>query len=194
VADEKRIRLVLKGSASDDDISDAAWKHNWLRWDEHQPGPDSPYEMIWITKDQQSSLHFVKDHLIGVDYFLAEGPKAEELMEQVKSEFKTYNLDELLAKAKRAKGRDQNIEVIYQLAVAAPAKADNQVLRVFEESATAKDADVRQAVIVAAGYVQWPEMETLLQRLAHDDPAPGPRHDAALMLEGLRQPKKGNAS
>jgi hypothetical protein len=49
-----------------------------------------------------------------------------------------------------------------------------------------EDPGVRQAVVVATGYLPWPDLVELVRELAEQDPVDHVRHNAGILLEGLR--------
>jgi HEAT repeat protein len=103
----------------------------------------------------------------------------------IRRHLKVFTVDEILEEAKRAKTRDDWIYVAYELAAAAPGDYDPRVVQVLERALESESPDVRRAAIIAMGYLEWPQLRPLLERVREKDPDPAVHNEARVMLEGL---------
>jgi HEAT repeat protein len=92
-------------------------------------------------------------------------------------------LDEALEALAGATDAPGIVDGLYFVAASAPPDQDDRVVAALDRAAGHDDPQVRRAVIVASGYLPWPPMRALLERL-QSDPDEAVRRDAGIMLEG----------
>lgn len=183
-------RLVLKGDVSREEVDQAARTLDWLWWQDVDRTAERPRETIWVTPDHESRVHYIEDFLIGLNYLLFEGPRADELASAALElpTLSVYPHDEVVAIGRVADSRDGLIQAVYLAGVAGlPGRPDDELLEVFRKCFASDDDDVRHAAIAATGYAGWPQLVDELERLVGSDPDEGVRRDAQLMLDGLRE-------
>ena len=180
----QKARFLLKESVSEDEIYTAALNNDWLWWDKTLSSEDNPYEVVWITDDEQKTIHYIEDHLINLRYLVAQGNDVEQLVEQIHSSLATYNKEEIRQLVEKATTRDEQVSAIYQVGIAAYQDYDSDFFELFKIGLSNPDAEVRKAAILAVGYVGWSEFREILQHLKTDDPDLTVRERASIMLEG----------
>lgn len=186
MSDEIR-RIALQESVTQKEVTAAGWRLNWLWQDVFPRSQNNPHEIKWVTRDKQTSIHYMEDFLIEVNYILAKGKDANEVIEQVRASLATYSEDDVRVMWEQATSPKQKVRAIYFAAIAAPQKYDPESFRFFERAFTDPDGEVRMAAIVASGYLGWPELKEILQQLTEGDPDADVRKNAQLMLEGMKE-------
>jgi hypothetical protein len=139
-------------------VQGKVWNFNWLLHSVIPQSEQNQYEIIWTTQDQQTSIHYIEDFLINVNYILAKDQEAEKVIEQVRSVLPTYNWQDIQAKWTQAGNTGERVQSIYYAAIVAPQTFDQAVMDFFEVAPSHSDTDVRLAVIVATGYLGWSEL------------------------------------
>jgi hypothetical protein len=180
----QKARFLLKESVSEDEIYTAALNNDWLWWDKTLSSEDNPYEVVWITDDEQKSIHYIEDHLINLRYLVAQGDDVEQIIKQIHSSLDIYNNAEIRQLVEKASTRDEHICAIYQVGIAASQDYDSEFFELLKIGLSNPDAEVRKAAILAVGYVGWSEFREILQHLKTDDPHLMVRERASIMLEG----------
>lgn len=178
-------RVPLRESVNRATLEDAAWSNGWLLWNEIERSDSTPHEVVWVLKDQKTSIHFVEDFVIDVDYLVIKGPDADKVLKEAVSSLDSYDKNDILELAKKAAKPEERIRAVYYAGAAGAGPFDRDLFGVIERAAEDEDAKVRRAAIVATGYLEWAQARKLLERLARDDPDDRVREDAKLMLEGL---------
>jgi hypothetical protein len=183
-------RFVVKEHVPRDQISVAAWDNRWIWLEEYEADDDRPYEKVWTTLDHQSSIHYIEDFVIGVRYLYVSNAQ-NDVIRQVISSIPVYTNDEVKQMAETAAGADGDaqgqIRAVYHLALTATRRSDAYVLDAIASALSNPTPEVRQAAILAVGYVGWPEFRVPLESLRRDDPDVDVRSDAKAMLEAMEE-------
>ena len=182
----KSQRLVLRDALDMKKIDSLAWDESWRIYNLVQASDKQPWEKIWLAKDDRVEIHLIKDHLIEVDYFLVRSRSVpvEPYVRVIADNFAVDTLKWLIARAGKGERREERLEAMYRMAVAAGDRVNDGVVAVIEDAFRSSDPEIRHGAIVAVGYIEWPEMRPVLEAAAEDDDA-DVRSDARLMLEGL---------
>jgi hypothetical protein len=176
-------RLLVRDEAPPHVMSALASDLGWLLDEYIEPGPGRPEEEIYDTGRPGTRGHFLADPVLGVRYLFLRGPDAGELAEELRGHEVFMPLDEALASLAGAGDPAGIVDGLYFVAASAPPDEDDRVVAALDRAAAHDDARVRRAVIVASGYLPWPAVRTLLERL-RSDPDEAVRRDAGTMLEG----------
>jgi HEAT repeat protein len=184
MADE-RARIALHETVTRQLVYRAAWDNNWDFHDTVERSEDAPAELIFVTRDKTTFVHFVEDFFIGLNYLVVRGPRAAEVAKQAHETMRTYRPEEALKAARQGLAGEGADRAVFLAAAAAPARFDPKFFKLFEEAAAHEDPEVRGAAVVSAGYAGWAEFRPLLERLKKSDPDERVREDASMMLESL---------
>ena len=161
----------MKPSVSDEEFDQAVWKteYNWIWIREVEAEEDNPYELVWETEDEQTSIHFIDDQWINLCYFVAKGKEPEKVIEQIRSSLDTYSVHDIHQMLNHATTPEEYIRAIHHVGVAAPQEYE--------------PALVRHAAILAITYVGWSEFKNVLKKMETSDPDPSVRQRASILLE-----------
>lgn len=180
-----QIRVPLK-DVTIDDVDTLAWREDWSFQASIPRTQDNPYEVIFTAEDG-TSIHYIEDFLLGVNYLLLEGEEPGPLAEDIRKKLPTYSVDETKRLVAQGKTRDELIGAIYLAAAATSPRFDESLFKLFEIALESDDPDVRSAAILGMGYAAWPEFKALLRRIEATDPDSRVRGDARAMLDSLER-------
>ncbi len=181
-----RTRVALQPGVEQDALDALAWDNDWIWQQEVERGDQNPYELIWTTEDEQTQIHYIDDFLLNVPYVLALGPAAEDIAAQVRTALPTYRWDAVQTLFTAAQTPAQQVQALHYAAIVAAPPDGAAVVALFDQAASSPVDEVREAVILAIGYLGWPDLLPILERVQQSDPLPRVRQSAARMLEGLR--------
>ncbi len=181
------IRLLLKEHVSEANVATEASHNNWLWWDLIERNNKNPYEVIWITKDKKTSIHYIYDHLIALRYLVVRGDKEEEITEQAKASLAVYSRGDIFSMVQQASSLEMLIQSVYHVAIAAPEKYDSEFFRLFEGFLSSSSVELRRATILAIAYVSWSEFRPLLENIKSNDVDAEVRTNASLVADGLKE-------
>jgi len=179
------VRAIVKENVSLQKIDSLAWDENWYLYNFIPPTEEEPYEKIWKTQDEQTTIHYIEDSLINIRYFLVEGKSREEILEQIRSSLETFEKDEIVEMIKNSVEPIQYVHAIYHVGVAATQNYDSEFFELFKSAFCHSDVKVRNAAILSTGYAGWQEFQQPLDLLKTSDPDPIVREFAAYTLESL---------
>jgi hypothetical protein len=182
--------LVLRHHISRDEVERLAWDMGWILVEVGDNGAEV-YVDIWATPDEEVEIHYVEDHPIGLHYFVLHGKNTESVKETLVTTWNFWSAAQALRAFRHATNHDDKLIGLYAVALTAPPEPASDVLEVLRLAASDPDPGVRQAVIVATGYLGWPELVELVEQIHHDDPVSSLRANAGILLEGLHQNPRG---
>ena len=90
-----------------------------------------------------------------------------------------------MARHDNADDRDATLKAVYATAYTAPPAPVDSAVQAFESLSRSSDTGLRQAVVVATGYLPWPPLVEIVRRLAKTDPVDHVRHNARVLLDGI---------
>lgn len=180
-----KIRVVLRPEVTLDDIEEAALDLDWLFLRNWPASEERPYEDLWVDRDEQTSIHYIDDHLVSVQYLLISGPDARTVETEAREALSTCGPADATNAWQHASTRAERVEAVYLLALATDPADYTSAAELLRAAASDGDPEVRRAVILAATYVGWPELRAVLAELEERDPDESVRRDARFALEGL---------
>ena len=129
-----------------------------------------PYEVIWETDDEETSIHYIEDHVYGVRYLFIQGEEVERVVSEVRGFIDVYTQEELIERFDRAKSKDDRIKELSYLAVGAPGGFDARFFDRIKRSLSHDDVDIRMHTIEVMSYIDWNEIRKLIQEISTSDP------------------------
>jgi hypothetical protein len=112
---------------------------------------------------------------------------ARAFTEMLTAQFQVYSREELLAAADSARGLDERRRTLLMTALGSSRTLDEAVHQRIQDAAQAPEPELRRAAVYAASYTPSVRSKPMPALLSSDDPDPGVREDAALMLEILTE-------
>lgn len=179
------IRLTLKQPKAEPSVIKVATLNKWdLRVMGNRKA--EVYLDKWVTPNNKTEIHYVEDPLTGLPFVTFRGDGSAEAAAIVQESCNVWEFPEALAAIDHAATRDDRLTAVYATAFTAPKRQIDSVVEVFRALTEDPDPGIRQSVIVATGYLPWPGLVDLVQHLADTDPVDHVRHNARVLLEGLR--------
>ncbi|MGY0059855.1 HEAT repeat domain-containing protein [Streptomyces sp. LZ34] len=116
-------------------------------------------------------------------YVTVEGEGSEAVAEQVRENCDLWSWQEAQAALRAATGRSDTLVALYAAALTAPETQRRSLVEDFRAITRDPDPGLRQAVIIATGYLPWPGLVELVEELRDNDPERHVRENARLLLD-----------
>lgn len=179
------LRIVLKESVSNDDISRLAWQESWELYNIIPRTEKAPLTKIWTTPDEQTGIHYIEDFYINARYILVRGKNQEKIAEKNRASLATYSVYELQDKLEKVTEKKECIGVILRLSAASTQDYEPKIFHDLKTMMYASDVDVRKAAIFSTTYLGWQEFREPLEELKNNDPDASVQKFAAVNLASL---------
>lgn len=174
-------RLVLKSTFTSDDVDFVSMQRGWVLH-QHRLPEAGAFVDGWLTLDGETEIHQVDDVPIGMRYLTVRGSSTE-VAQHIRQDCDLWSTAEALAALSTASTRDDLLPAVYAAALSATEQDAQEVADAFRTVANHADADVRQSVVIAAGYFSHPALVALVRELRDSDPADHIRHNAQHLLD-----------
>jgi hypothetical protein len=183
----QKIFLVLHTDITRDDFEHTAMELGFVLYDTRPgDGERHAYEQIWATPDETTAVHYLEDPLVEHNYICLRGAEAEHYATEFGYKLSVEDREDALELAAGAVNHDTQVQSLSRLAITTP-EHEPRAFRLFEAYATKPPNPLlREAAVNAMCFAAWPEFMPLLERIAHDDPAPSVREHAQSVLSALR--------
>jgi hypothetical protein len=183
---EFKERFVLKPDYALSELRRVAWDLDWDIVDFRREEAGA-FVDIWTTYDKRTEVHYVDDQPIGMRYLTLRGEGSGETAEQIREKCDLWALSEARQALRVATDRNDKLVALYAAALTAPDAQDDSLVGDFRAVIHDPDAGVRQAVLIATGYLPWPGLVELVAQLRDNDPVEQVRENAGILLDGLRE-------
>jgi hypothetical protein len=178
--------MALRSADGRDQLDRVASRERWILDEVAKATKDRPFELVWLTDDEETSIHYIEDTVLALNCVLVRGEEVDEVVELIRADVETVPREEVLARGRRAEGT-WLVNAAYLVAATASSDYDAEAFAIVERAAEAAEPDARRAAAVSMGYLEWPESRERLERLAHEDPDPDVRQTASTILEALAE-------
>ncbi|MFD7285536.1 HEAT repeat domain-containing protein [Streptomyces sp. NPDC059863] len=179
-------RVVLRPQVTREDVQDIAWEFNWNAIEAGDRSSDTPVD-VWQTLNGGTEIRFVQDRPIGMRYFLIHGTDCESVVRDLRNAVPTWTFPDALSFVRHADDRDDTLIGLYAVALSAASTDRGAAVEQLRAMAGSPDAGIRQAVVIATGYLGWPELIALVEEIHRTDPVDHVRTNAGVLLDGLRR-------
>lgn len=179
------VRLILKaGRMAEPSVIRVAIRNDWFL---NRMGnrKEEIYLDQWLTPDEKTDIRYIEDPLTGLPFVTIRGDEAGVAERLLRESCDLWEFDDALRAIDNAEDRDATLMAIYAAAYTAPPAPLDSAVRAFESLSRSPDPGIRQAVVVATGYLPWQQLVDIVRRLAETDPVDHVRHNARVLLEGL---------
>ncbi|HEX8615994.1 MAG TPA: HEAT repeat domain-containing protein [Thermoanaerobaculia bacterium] len=152
---------------------------------------EQPLEIVYNVAGLSTFLHYIEDRILGVPYLVARGDEAERLAAEVAKKIRIVTAADLARTFAAETADDAELRRhLAHAALLAPPQHDATFDGYFRAAFSHPSAEVRRFMIVAVGYIGWPELAPPLQHLVENDPDSDVRRDAGAMLGALLEGAK----
>ncbi|MTJ10966.1 MULTISPECIES: HEAT repeat domain-containing protein [unclassified Anabaena] len=167
---------------------DFTWENNWLLWGRQEQDIENqlPFELTWITSDQQTGLHYIEDYVVGFPYLVIKGKDMEKtLLELQEYEIHFYSLEEIIDCVKIATTIEEMKTAILHLGVAITQPYDSELFDILCQTLEHSSPIIRNVVIQAIAYIGWTEFKPILEKIYQNDLDDKVRNKAYILLESF---------
>lgn len=184
-------RIPLKADFSRSHVQRVASRNRWLIWNIIQPGPNNPYEMIWLfdkrdDEPEETAMHYIEDERLQIRYMAVTGKERDRVVKQMYHTMHVYTRDEVKAMVITAVTPTDYIRAIYHVAVIAnPAVFDPELFELYQTVLAHADSEVRFAALSAITYTDWREFQDILRHMKEHDPDEQVRQRAGILLDSF---------
>jgi hypothetical protein len=166
-----------------------AWLAETLGW-RRLGGPQQfsqSLESVWEPDDHGTRVTYVDDHVLPLQYLIVRGSPEDvrAVHDQVSPKMPFYSLDSARTFLNPSRADHDPILALYLAALIAPAHADPEILRWFQDAMESSDPELRRAAYAATTYPAWREFEPWLRSASTSDPDPAAKDTATRALAGL---------
>jgi hypothetical protein len=164
-------RVLPKPGVSRDDASHAARRNGWQYHDLFLADGEQPFEKVWLNEPGDTSIHWIEDPILDLDYFVVQGAHQGEIADELREDFPTYSRDELRAGLDDAQDWPAFLLALQRAAAAAPPAYDPEIAGWFDRGFGHEEPAVRKMAAILTSYPGWPELRPALERLGDDEDA-----------------------
>lgn len=175
-------RFLIADDFSFRDVGQVAYALEWGWMGRKKPPETTNLIHSYLTLDD-ASVAYVEDRIMGVRYFIVNGPNADRAIADIRRTMRLVSRDELIAAAERAKGFEAESVAGRKLLVGAGETYDARIFELLKRKYFANvDKRIRADMITGFSYAGWPEFRALLEERAKADPDEDVRAFAAKAL------------
>ncbi|HEY0603508.1 MAG TPA: HEAT repeat domain-containing protein [Herpetosiphonaceae bacterium] len=176
------VRIVIKPSAEEEDITAFAARQGWHFVEELGPTEQQPYQKIWTVPDHQTSVYYIEDFILNIRYFVVAGDQPQPVIDQIQSGLEVYSRADVLELVETSRELNRRVLAIHRVAGIAPHEFDQEIFDCLQRAMRDPEVDMRRAAIFATTYAHWPEFQASLERLQASDDDPSVRELAEHVL------------
>lgn len=164
------IRLALRnGTKGREQIEALAYDQDWFLDEVVQASDDAPFELVYLVGDGKTSVHYIQDEIIGLDYIFIRGDECEAIAELVRSRVDTIAVKDAIDFARNNTDREFVVNASYILGATGSSTFNQDVFDLLTGFLKHDVADARHGALLAIGYLEWPEFIPHFKPL-FDDP------------------------
>jgi hypothetical protein len=181
--------LIPKSPFTESKMHDLVEFNPWFLSEKVNRDPDNriPFELIWITSDENTTIHYIEDELVKFSYIVIKGKDVEKVVSKIISQIDIYSPEELFKMLIDAKSRSEKMKAVAHLGVASPQEFDPKFFELLQAAFSDSDPEVRRTAVWCIGYASWREFKETLEHLANSDPDEAVREDAGYLVGGYEQ-------
>jgi len=142
-----------------------------------------PYELHFKAEDGDLQVAYVEDPISECSYVIISGQDQNEASSLVKEKADYWTREEILSAWNSARNDTEKILSVLRVGVAAPYEYQAQYADALVKGISNEDSNVREASMVAIGYRDWKEFDSVLEEMSDKDPDEQCRKRAKIMLE-----------
>jgi hypothetical protein len=175
-----KVRIPLRSDVSADDVDNAFNDNDWAQVQAVVDDAGKPIFKRW-SADAATSVHYICDGNVRVDYILVAGDGADATARQINRQLNSWSSKDIKAYAEWASAREDLVIVLHLIGLIGSDSFDPDLYRHLERGAAHQDPAVRRAAMLAASYLHWPEVAAMAHGVAANDP----EHDVRVAASAL---------
>ena len=95
------VRIVLDDDVVENDLTALTGANNWWLKDRIARSGDQPWEYIYGTGDENTNLHWIEDHKVGVKYIVVNGPASAKVASVLRDNLEHFPADYIQNQARK---------------------------------------------------------------------------------------------
>ncbi|MCX4969417.1 HEAT repeat domain-containing protein [Streptomyces sp. NBC_00654] len=167
----ERVHLVPKTPFNREEMERIAAGLDWTvhRVVERTKGePDGvPFEIIWLSNDQESAIHWIEDHLLQVDYIAITGPSRLHTAETLSNIIEFHTPTSMVDLFSSTRDGDALMDAVRLLSIQCQEQFDHKLFSLLRWAVNDPTPIVRRVALVVASTIEWEQIEPLVQYV-HD--------------------------
>jgi hypothetical protein len=149
--------------------------------------PDgAPFEIIWISVDQKSAIHWIEDHLLQVNYIGITGPSRAQTEVLLRDVMEIHSPDSMTDLFDSARDADSLMNSVRMLSIQCQEDYNPQLFALLRWAANDPSPIVRRVTLLTASTINWAEIDPLVQYVHDHDADETVRAEAAEVLSIIR--------
>jgi hypothetical protein len=193
MSDTPKARLIVPDEMTRGEFRSIARDRGWIPYKIYDV-PGDTYEEVWTVPDHTAALHYVEDVAISHQRFLlVRSDRVRALVPEIESAFRTIPISALCAIIIHGKDIAERIRSVTRLGVVA-FELTPQVRVAWETGLFHPDEGFRLATLRAMSFIGSPQLLSLLEEAARDDPSDRAREYAARLIDAIRRHAPGDAA
>ncbi|WP_421108645.1 HEAT repeat domain-containing protein [Streptomyces sp. NEAU-S77] len=164
-----------------------------LGWTLHtieEDGKDSPegtpFEIIWLSVDQSSAIHWIEDQLLQVRYIAITGPTRRNTEGLLRDSMEFHTTDSTVDLFDGTRDFDALTNAVRALSIQCQGPYDAKLFALLRWSAHDPHPIVRRVAMLVASTIKWPEIEPLVEYVQEHDLDETVRAESAEVLKIIR--------
>ena len=159
--------------------------NDWMLWGENPRSDVAPYEVVWTSEDELSSIHYIEDHMVNIRYLQIKSEKVDAITDFVQTLFpdELYRSNQIFQMVDKAESPKVQARGLAYLAVSAPSEFDQSYYDLFDQALQSPDIDLRLATLLVLSYVEWAPIKRLVREVSLKDQDKQVREAASTILK-----------
>lgn len=179
-------RLVLRSFRAEDSVQALADSLGWPRAAERPATREQPRRVVWEIVPG-INLSYIEDEALHASYVVVTSSTSPgeiaNFLRLTSDNLDGYSVEDLTTLGVDAVTPEDRARALALAGLGAPKVADDGILSLVANAARDPDARVREAVVIAASYAEWPELRPVLGDIAARDREKAVRKLAKKLLE-----------
>ncbi|WP_405734200.1 hypothetical protein OG607_39335 [Streptomyces sp. NBC_01537] len=176
------IRRVPKPGAGRAEIEQLAERAGWSRYRTVQASGNTPFEIIWLTRDQGATVHWIEGELTPVHYVVVTGADTEPVLDVLRAGLDLYDDASLAELFDGTRDGVRLMDALNLLGVHCSGPFDPEMFALFRWALHDPEPVVRRVALMSAANTGWEEFTPLMEYLRDHDPVVEVREDAEAIL------------
>jgi hypothetical protein len=161
-------RVLPKQTVSRDDATHLARRNGWQYHDIFLADGEQPFEKVWLTEDGATSVHWIEDPILELNYFAVDGEQRDAVAAELREDLDVYDRDALRGLVEAAEEWFDLLAALHHVAAAAPPGFDPELFEWLERGLNHEEPAVRKMSAILTAYPGWPEFRAPLEQLLED--------------------------
>ncbi|MFT3765068.1 MAG: hypothetical protein QM820_06075 [Minicystis sp.] len=177
-------KVVLDDSVTPEVFAAGVEEYGWPLVAEHPATNDSNYEQVYaLGEGGETKAYYVEDHFVRVRYVVTRGPEARAVADGVRYAFAHADAERLLEAAEEDGDLQTMVDWLMSSTVLGDHAGHERLRALVERRLAHPSSAIRRAALISVSWLEWPDFQRTVERLAEEDPHEDVRRDASSLAE-----------